>query len=161
MFFGEDLGDVGDLNPDSISYKKDEDGNDGVLELRDEEGKEKKFDPEFICPAKCKREMELPDEKFGRQLRAEMGAVHRMLAGPCRKLCSILDPIADSLERLGGVLSWRDERLSTYVAVVLVALAFVLSATLRVLVVPARRFLDAHSPVRAWHVAWLVGVRAH
>ena len=40
MFFGEDLGDVGDLNPDSISYKKDEDGNDGVLELRDEEGKE-------------------------------------------------------------------------------------------------------------------------
>ena len=87
-----------------------------------------------------------------------LGRVHRMLAGPCRKLCSILDPIADSLERLGGVLSWRDERLSTYVAVVLVALAFVLSATLRVLVVPARRFLDAHSPVRAWHVAWLVGV---
>tara|TARA_Y100000114_G_C11763358_1_gene331290 strand:+ start:2754 stop:3644 length:891 start_codon:yes stop_codon:yes gene_type:complete len=40
MFFGEDLGDVGDLNPDSISYKKDEDGNDGVLELRDEEGEE-------------------------------------------------------------------------------------------------------------------------
>ena len=42
-----------------------------------------------------------------------LGRVHRMLAGPCRKLCSILDPIADSLERLGGVLSWRDERLST------------------------------------------------
>jgi hypothetical protein len=87
-----------------------------------------------------------------------LGRVHRMLAGPCRKLCSILDPIADSLERMGGVLSWRDERLSTYVAVTLVALAFLLSATLRVVVVPLRRFLDAHSPLRAWHVAWLIGV---
>ncbi len=40
-FFGdtEPLGDVGDLNPDSISYKKDEDGDDGMLELRDERGK--------------------------------------------------------------------------------------------------------------------------
>ena len=40
-FFGdpEPLGDVGDLNPDSISYKKDEDGNDGKLYLRDEGGK--------------------------------------------------------------------------------------------------------------------------
>jgi len=40
LFFGEDINDVGDLNPDSISYKKDEDGNDGVLELRDTEGDE-------------------------------------------------------------------------------------------------------------------------
>jgi hypothetical protein len=59
---------------------------------------------------------------------------------------------------MGGVLSWRDERLSTYVAVTLVALAFLLSAALRVVVVPLRRFLDAHSPLRAWHVAWLIGV---
>jgi hypothetical protein len=87
-----------------------------------------------------------------------LGRVHRMLAGPCRKLCSILDPIADSLERLGGVLSWRDERLSTYVAVVLVALALVVSVLLRVLVVPLRHALDAHSPLRLWHLAWLVGV---
>jgi hypothetical protein len=40
LFFGEDINDVGDLNPDSISYKKDEDGNDGVLELRDTDGDE-------------------------------------------------------------------------------------------------------------------------
>ena len=39
VFFGEELSDVGDLNPDTISYKKDEDGNDGRLDLRDEDGK--------------------------------------------------------------------------------------------------------------------------
>ena len=38
VFFGEELSDVGDLNPDTISYKKDEDGNDGRLDLRDEDG---------------------------------------------------------------------------------------------------------------------------
>ena len=87
-----------------------------------------------------------------------LGRVHRMLAGPCRKLCAILDPVADLLERVGGVLSWRDERLSTYVAVVLVALAFLVSVLLRTLVVPLMHALDAHSPVRAWHLVWLVGV---
>ena len=36
---------------------------------------------ELFCPAKCAREMELPDEKFGLSLRAEMGAVHQLCAG--------------------------------------------------------------------------------
>ena len=54
MFFGEDLGDVGDLNPDSISYKKDEDGNDGVLELRDEE---EEFIAEIIVDEPPKNEI--------------------------------------------------------------------------------------------------------
>ena len=42
---------------------------------------------EAICLAKCKREMELPDDSFGLGLRTEMGAVHRMLAGRALESC--------------------------------------------------------------------------
>lgn len=87
-----------------------------------------------------------------------LGKVHKMLAGPCRKACVVLDPIADALERLGGLLSWRDARLSKYVAVTLIAAALILSLLWRLLVFPLREFLDSNSPVRAWHVAWLVGI---
>ena len=89
---------------------------------------------------------------------ASFGRVRRMLAGPCRKICEILDPIADTLERLGGVLSWRDERLSNYVAVTLIAAAAALCASIQVVVVPVGLFLDSHSPIRARHLAWIVGI---
>ena len=36
---------------------------------------------EAICLRKCEREMELPDDKFGQELRTEMGAVHACCAG--------------------------------------------------------------------------------
>ena len=87
-----------------------------------------------------------------------LGKVHRMLASPCKKVCNILDPLADSLERLGGVLSWRDSALSNYVSVLLVATALVFSLLFRVIVTPLWHLFDCHSPVRAWHVAWLVGI---
>ena len=79
--------------------------------------------------------------------------------GRAATLCSILDPIADSLERLGGVLSWRDERLSTYVAVVLVrARARRIRAASHVLVVPHDTRWTRLAVASVAALAWLVGV---
>ena len=87
-----------------------------------------------------------------------LGRVHKVLEGPCRKACAALDPIADSLERLGGVLSFRDEALSAHVSVLLLGLTLALCIALRLTLVPLCRLFDAHSPVRTWHLAWLLGV---
>ena len=87
-----------------------------------------------------------------------VGRVHKVLAGPCRGACAALDPVAESLEKLGGLLSWRDPRVSAHVAAVLLASALALSLALRCVVLPAWYLLDRFSPLRAWHVAWLVGV---
>ena len=87
-----------------------------------------------------------------------LGRVHKVLEGPCRKACAALDPLADSLERLGGVLSFRDEALSAHVSVLLLGLTLALCIALRLTLVPLCRLFDAHSPVRTWHLAWLLGV---
>ena len=87
-----------------------------------------------------------------------LGRVHKVLEGPCRKACAALDPLADTLERLGGVLSFRDEALSAHVSVVLLGLTLALCLALRLTLVPLWRLFDAYSPVRTWHLAWLLGV---
>ena len=71
----------------------------------------------------------------------QLTQIHRMLAGPCRQLCNVLDSVAEPLEALGGLLSWRDPHLSRHVAVTLVALAAATSLFLYVVVTPLWWFL--------------------
>ena len=59
-----------------------------------------------------------------------------VLAGPCRSLCNAFDNLADSLEGLGGLLSWRDPHLSRHVAYTVVALTAALSLFLYLVVTP-------------------------
>lgn len=87
-----------------------------------------------------------------------LGKVHRALAGPCRAICAAIDPWNDRLEALGGVLSFRDGNLSYYACAAVTSVAAAWSAALYLVVAPAWTLLDAHSPVRLWHLAWIAGV---
>lgn len=72
----------------------------------------------------------------------QLTQIHQVLAGPCRSQCSVLDAVADSLEALGGLMSWRDPHLSRHVACTLVALAAALSLLLRLAMTPLWSALD-------------------
>ena len=87
-----------------------------------------------------------------------LGKVHRALAGPCRAICAAIDPWNDRLEALGGILSFRDGNLSYYACAAVTSVAAAWSAALYLVVAPAWTLLDAHSPVRLWHLAWIAGV---
>ena len=87
-----------------------------------------------------------------------LGKVHRALAGPCRAICAAIDPWNDRLEALGGVLSFRDGVLSYYACAAVMSVAAAWSAVLYLGVLPAWTVLDAHNPVRLWHLAWIAGV---
>ena len=87
-----------------------------------------------------------------------LGKVHRALAGPCRAICAAIDPWNDRLEALGGVLSFRDGVLSYYACLTVTSTAALWSAVLYLGVLPVWTLLDAHSPVRLWHLAWIAGV---
>lgn len=88
----------------------------------------------------------------------QMTQVHHVLAGPCRSICGALDNVADSLESMGGLLSWRDPVLSRHVAYTLVAIVLACSSFLHLVVTPLWWMLDRYSPLRLWHLVWAVGV---
>jgi len=67
-----------------------------------------------------------------------------------------VDRLAESLEGLGGVLSFRDKWLSLHVACTLCALALALSLLLRGVVYPLWWVLDRRCPLRLWQGLTLV-----
>ena len=81
----------------------------------------------------------------------------RILSAPCLAVITPLDAISQPLERMIGVLDFRDENLSNYAAALMIIISVLFGVILKFLMF-LRKFLDSYSPIRIWFFVWLLGV---
>jgi hypothetical protein len=81
----------------------------------------------------------------------------RIMPGLCQTVGSRLEALADALDRPVQLFSWGNTTLTIYFALLTCALTFALCCALYAFQ-KCFALIDYYSPLRIWHLIWLVGI---